>query len=160
MIAFVAITALVNIGLGYALAMYLGQAKSKHEPSADEASTTLTLPTRKLSNHEPPVATSTPAPATPAAPTATVERPAESPPAPSMADAIAAAMQQTAAAPAAEVDAEMATQAPTTADEAAAPVEHELLAGIEEFRSQLAQLKGSAGADQAAAPQAAAPAKA
>jgi hypothetical protein len=98
-IVFVIVTAVLNIGLGYALAIYLGPArgfKSQRSSLADEI----------------PAEAPFMAPALPTAPAPTISSPA----APPAADPVAA-----------------------EADEA--KLEQDVLAGIEEFRNQLAKMK-------------------
>lgn len=147
MIAFLAITTVINIALGYALAIYLGNAKARLEPTTEAEGNTLTLPTRKLATHEAPAQAPT---------TGTVESRPESLAAPSLADALMAEaheepLDHAAAGMANEID--LAGRAATgSPPEEESPVEQELLAGIEEFRSQLAQLKGATSAEPAVAP--------
>jgi len=140
LLAFLAVTAVINIALGYALARYLDRSAL---PASDDHS--LELPTRQTTASivadEPPP--SAPAAQVEAAPTPAAvrselsEAPNGSPSAPSQ--------------PAEHVES-LPHDAEAGADAESPPVEHELLAGIEEFRSQLAQLKGGAEAAATQAP--------
>jgi hypothetical protein len=100
-IVFVIVTAVLNIGLGYALAIYLGPArgfKSQRSSLADEI----------------PAEAPFMAPALPAAPALTIS--SSAPAAPPAADPLEAEADET-------------------------ELEQDVLAGIEEFRNQLAKMK-------------------
>ncbi len=168
MIAFLAVTTVINIALGYALAVYLGRANMKvaAAPALPANPATVgVLPTRRLANQDAPnEAPAMSAPAAPVAPQIKAELPelvAKQPVATEVESAPVAEQQPVFTAPVDAVAAQLAAQLPgeeplaedtATAGEpldseaalppAAQGVEQDLLAGIEEFRSQLAQLKG------------------
>ncbi len=164
MLAFLAITAVINIALGYALAVYLGKAQARPATMAASAASPRSLPTRRLAGQGNPAeapATAPPAAIAPSQPETSAlvaEAPAvndaESPAAlgaPGVAASPSAAEETGLVASASEADAiDDEHDNPLTLP-APAPVEMDLLAGIEEFRSQLAQLKGDAPAANAEA---------
>lgn len=118
MILYVSVTAVLNIALGFALAMYLYRAGMLGAPrpalAAEDAHHVEEVPHEPIP-HEP-VAHSEPSPVAPL-------------PAPAVQEPIAAA-----SAPIAEE--------PETAEAVPGPeLEENVLAGIEEFRNQLAQMK-------------------
>jgi hypothetical protein len=141
---FLLVTALINISLGYGLAIYLGHAGW---PSRGGAPIDAAVHEPETANHDghaaplltpyvaPPQAAAPVAAAAPAAPAAVTLAPAPTaepamPAAPALAAAIAQAEPET------------------------AELEQDVLAGIEEFRNQLAQMKAQPGA--AASPEEAA----
>jgi hypothetical protein len=113
---FVLVTSLLNIGLGYALAIYLGHGRLPW--TGDEPSVLEEDEVDDLIATEPPVVPSIPAPS----------------PAPSVAEV--------------QAPLEAILASPPTPGEDAADVEQEVLAGIEEFRSQLAQMKAQPSAEE------------
>jgi hypothetical protein len=134
-IFFLVVTALINIALGYGLAVYFGHAGWPRASHAEEPA-----PEHVADHVHEEITIATPTP---------------------VATHVAASAPPTASAPltaSAEVAAALAA-APAPAAEPTAPeaeLENEVLAGIEEFRSQLAQMKaqpsaGSTPAEAAAA---------
>jgi hypothetical protein len=131
-IPFLIVTSIINILLGYALSLYLGRASAQAAPSiapttddaadsmSDFAAASMTVDNRNFS---------WPAESIVAGSSATFGPLGQA----SQAPAEAPAMLHTPA-----TEAHEAVQART------AEMEQELLAGIEEFRNQLAQLKGQA----------------
>lgn len=172
MIVYLAITALVNIALGYVLAVYIIPPRGTAEASAAPAETELRddhviEPVVEPMSVAPAVEPAAPVPAkivaaAPAEPVisalaaevvnevaaSAVPSPAAQTQAPAM-----EAVGKVEAAPVAEVAkvpaADATTPAPLVAETADVKVETDVLAGINEFRSQLAQMKGIA-TDEAA----------
>lgn len=191
MLTYLAVSSVLNIALGYALAVYLGQTRAPRtvmttprpsspssEPAAPTATTTplaataarldpQTAPTQPAEDKGwaeaflKPETAAEPAPSEPvaAAPVAAIPMAAEpviadltgAPQATPIADEMAAADRR----PAEELPVEEEESAAVQPEPASPEVERELLAGIEEFRNQLAQLK-SGTAEQAPAAQLAA----
>jgi hypothetical protein len=130
---FVVVTAALNIAVGYGLALYLGHAPLPRFRRAATAAATIDdafAPQAEFAAPEPTALSSDAAPAPGRGPIA-------------------------AAAPTASASATASGNAPAPAPGGdSAELEHEVLAGIEEFRNQLAQMKGqpAAAAETADAP--------
>jgi hypothetical protein len=167
-LTYLAVSSVLNIALGYALAMYLGQTRAPRavsttsptsppasQPSAPAATTTPLAATAARIDPQPALSpppddkgwaeaflkaetAAEPAPPEPVAAAPASADSTATPAASSIADALAAADRQ-------PVEESPIEEEESTVDQAAPPnpeVEQELLAGIEEFRNQLAQLKG------------------
>ncbi len=133
MTIFLALSALVNIALGYGLAIFLGHARMKQGNQSEE------LP--HIDSYAEPMQAAIPEPMAPPAPAPDMHAPPTPMPAPAE---VAAVAPPVAAAPAEPVAA---------AAEESAELETDVLAGIEEFRNQLAQMKAQPeGTEAAAAP--------
>lgn len=129
MTIFLTISALMNIGLGYWLATYLAREKAR----ASAAAITVAAP-EVHQEHDPSVHA------------AAVELPPMAPAMPSLPQPVVAAAAPTPAPAAAPPQAPAAIAPPAGQEAAVAPapeLETEVLAGIEEFRNQLAQMKGT-----------------
>jgi hypothetical protein len=124
---FLTISALVNIGLGYWLATYLAREKARAGVGAPIDATVDT----DVDSHAQAMDAALPPESSPALPTM-AQPMAAAPSLPAAPTAVAPAMAPVAvAAP------------PTTAPAEAPELETEVLAGIEEFRNQLAQMKAT-----------------
>jgi hypothetical protein len=131
-IPFLIVTSIINISLGYALAMYLGRASAPTAPSNAPAADVTAVSMSDL-----------------AAASMTADSRNFSWPAESIVAGSSSSFGSFGEAPEASADASTLLNTPATeAHEAVqartAEMEQELLAGIEEFRNQLAQLKGQA----------------
>jgi hypothetical protein len=177
-LTYLAVSSVLNIALGYALAVYFGQTRAPQTvPTTPRPSSPASETAARAATTMPLAATAArldpqPAPVQPAddkgwadaflkSETATEPAPSESVAAAlvaadSPATPVTASLANALGAP----DRQVAEELPVEEEESAAvepapespEVEKELLAGIEEFRNQLAQLKGGAG-EQATAVQ-------
>lgn len=140
MIAFFVVTALINLAIGFALAHYLGQA-SASAVGAGLQEELLAPPTAAPANEPPPVEAVL---QDPTSATAEQRRSAERNAVWTAEDDLAGGEVEHADRPVAKTQAATGLEPLETASVtvAAAPeVEQDLLAGIEEFRNQLAKLK-------------------
>jgi hypothetical protein len=140
-IAFVVITSILNLGLGYALALYVGRARTLSTPYATDVAQSAPFAFSRTGAVMPAAdplysrgeAAGMPWPAMP---------PAPEPPA-TILGGISAPIEQAVAATT-RLAVEDAAEQPEEKQTRSSAAEQDLLAGIEEFRNQLAQLKGMA----------------